>query len=1002
MKTELPDRQKSLVQWVSQATGISSFGVKVRLQGNELHILCEDQECPSRWRTLSDLLRALQQTDLDVLTNKEQAAIYQVFVYGQKKGENRPRWCHKVYLNQLDRHLEQIDQALLEDDAKSKKRCRALIVSNETLARLGDPEAIARYLSETLSAFDIAVQVEVIKPKSTENNHKNESQLWIYCESSYSPDPSLIAEPVAQKLRHLKLYGYQDAVIVSRVKGENRIDWLFKVDLTPSEVMVKEWARWGDVQALSRLLSETLLKSKVAVEAILKESTLHIFFTPVSEPSPDAPAPDNILCLQTVRPLLEKIAPQGIIAATMYGQQKTTDNEPAWVDWLSLPAKEHPDLAISAQDLATSGDEPAIIFLLERLLNPDLDTRLKTGGIRVLVQHIGDLLHIMCDAPVCPAREQIASKVTEFVHQLKIPGIAGVRVYGRCAGNKEPFWDYGVDYKHREPLVVEAAPKFAAISAYVHELPNSKTDEPVLRPNLSTEEIYIFVTEVTQDWSTNVRKLFLGTQLFTDNNKSQDNTINYHQKQGVKVALVWGALGLLLTLQTDWIFGKILARNTPPTSTGTSVSPQSSSTKTSYNRTDEKQRTAFFTSTSREKSPQDERSVFNGLKSTQLDLEASPLKPKAKATAMILGARSHKSGALLRQGPTFKPRQLEQQLTLYKQRLAKTGHPPDVLIIGSSRALRGIDPVAVSKFLAIKSSQKIDVFNFGINGATAKVVDFVVRQLLQPSELPKLIIWADGARAFNSGREDITFSTIVASPGYQDVLQKAAGKTTSITNIIEQETPTEESQQGNSTFQTVDNWFSKSFANLSASYQKRDNLKNLLKQPLKYLPDISNTNQAVTQKSHRMNLEEASQQAVDLDGFLALSTRFQPTTYYQKYSQVSGNYDNDYKSFRLQGNQDTALQTLLKFTQSQKITLVFVNMPLTAYYLDSVRSKYEQEFQQYMRSLAGKPNFIYRDLSQLWPKANDYFCDPSHLNRYGAYKISKKLANDPTIPWFSK
>lgn len=140
MKTELPDRQKSLVQWISQATGISTFGVKIRLRGNNLHILCEGRECPQRWRTLSDLLRALQQTDLDVLTNREQPAIYQVFVYGRKKGENRAKWCHKVYLNQLDRHLEQVEQALLEDEEKSQKPSGALIASNESLARLGEPE----------------------------------------------------------------------------------------------------------------------------------------------------------------------------------------------------------------------------------------------------------------------------------------------------------------------------------------------------------------------------------------------------------------------------------------------------------------------------------------------------------------------------------------------------------------------------------------------------------------------------------------------------------------------------------------------------------------------------------------------------------------------------------------------------------------------------------------------------------------------------------------------
>lgn len=96
MKTALLDRQKSLVQWVSQATGISTFGVKVQLRGNDLHILCEGKECPGRWRTLYDLLQAIQQTDLDVLTNGEQPSIYQVFVYAEKR-----RWATPVVPSSL-------------------------------------------------------------------------------------------------------------------------------------------------------------------------------------------------------------------------------------------------------------------------------------------------------------------------------------------------------------------------------------------------------------------------------------------------------------------------------------------------------------------------------------------------------------------------------------------------------------------------------------------------------------------------------------------------------------------------------------------------------------------------------------------------------------------------------------------------------------------------------------------------------------------------------------
>jgi hypothetical protein len=993
MKTELPDRQKSLVQWVSQATGISTFGVKVRLQGNDLHILCEGPECPQRWQTLSDLLRALQQTDLDLLTSVEQPAIYQVFVYGRKKGENRPKWCHKVYLNQLDRHLEQVDQALLEDK-ESKNPNGALIISNESLARQGYPEAIARYLSETLSAFGIAVQVKVIKQQSTDKNPQNESRLWIFCESSYSPDPSVIAEPVAQKLRHLKLSGYQDAVIAARVSGENKVDWLLRVDLTPSEVMLKEWARWGDVQALLHLLNERLSESKVSVRATLKESTLHIFCTPTSDLQETTSAPDEAICLGLIKPLLETIAPQGMIAVAVYGQ-KAKDNKPLWVDWHSLPAKEHPNLAISALELAASGDERAIIFLLERLLNPDLDLRLKTGGIRVLLLRKEDVLHIMCDAPVCPTRKQVASKVTQFVQQLKIPEIAGVRVYGRRAGNKEPFWHYGVDYKHRQRLVPEATPEFAATSAYVRELLPSKTDEPVLRPDLTTEEIYTFVTEVAQDWGMSVRKFLVGTQLFTENEHSQESA-DHHQ--GLRVALIWSTLGLLLTVQSDWLLGKIIAYTTPSTPSVASVS-----TSSSINQEQEKQRTAFFTSTAKEKSSQGDHEVFNASEFTQADetqpknLPASPLKQKATSTAVILAARSRKTGASPNQTPSFNARQLDEQLALYKQRLLKTGHPPDVLIIGSSRALRGIDPVALSNSLANQGYANTDVFNFGINGATAQVVDFILRRVLEPSELPKMILWADGARAFNSGRQDSTFDTIAASPGYQYVWEKT--RSTDSTTSTPQKTANK--KQGSS-YQTVDQWLNQGLATLSASYPKRDQLKNLLNKQFKSLPIIGDTRQALTKKSNGLHSEETSQQAVDFDGFLPLSIRFQPETYYKKYRQVAGDYDNDYKSFQLEGEQDAALQAVLEFTQSQKIALIFVNMPLNAYYLDSVRLKHEQEFQQYMLRQADHPNFIYRDLSQLWTKANDYFSDPSHLNRYGAYEVSKKLANDPMIPWSFK
>ena len=90
---------------------------------------------------------------------------------------------------------------------------------------------------------------------------------------------------------------------------------------------------------------------------------------------------------------------------------------------------------------------------------------------------------------------------------------------------------------------------------------------------------------------------------------------------------------------------------------------------------------------------------------------------------------------------------------------------------------------------------------------------------------------------------------------------------------------------------------------------------------------------------------------------------------------------------------------IAQYAQSQKLPLVFVNLPLTQEYLDPSRKRHEEAFQQHMLSLAPEFGFIYRDLSSALATQPDYFSDPSHLNRYGAYAVSQRLAQDVMIPW---
>ncbi|WP_088890323.1 hypothetical protein [Leptolyngbya ohadii] len=354
--------------------------------------------------------------------------------------------------------------------------------------------------------------------------------------------------------------------------------------------------------------------------------------------------------------------------------------------------------------------------------------------------------------------------------------------------------------------------------------------------------------------------------------------------------------------------------------------------------------------------------------------------------------------------PTFNSRQLDQKLQLYYNFLRERG-TPDVLIVGSSRALRGIDPIALEQELAKLGYRDLKIFNLGLNGATVQVVDLLMQRILTPEQLPKLIIWADGARAFNSGTTDITYNGIVASPAYRQLL---AG-----TFPIPSTTGTEAQPAENSGFrfsfstsltesyQQIDRWFSGQLAEVAPVYEGRDRLKNLIQQQLTaFMPEDGDQPVPAVSFSPDQTTLQPGQPTMDLQGFLSLGIQFNPATYYQKHARVLGQYDSDYENFRIQGEQEDALSSLLEFTEARRIPLVFVNLPLTRDYLDPARLRHERSFRQYMvQQRLGDRGLIFRDLGEKWTTQLDYFSDPSHLNRYGAYAVSKAIAQDPLIPW---
>ena len=113
---------------------------------------------------------------------------------------------------------------------------------------------------------------------------------------------------------------------------------------------------------------------------------------------------------------------------------------------------------------------------------------------------------------------------------------------------------------------------------------------------------------------------------------------------------------------------------------------------------------------------------------------------------------------------------LNEQLVLYLSYVATVG-PPDVLIVGSSRALYGIDPDTLEAALSARRELgPVNVYNLSVNGATAQVLNFMLQRLLTPDQLPRVVVWGTGSRGFNSARFDATFANVLDSPGYRAAL----------------------------------------------------------------------------------------------------------------------------------------------------------------------------------------------------------------------------------------
>jgi hypothetical protein len=722
-------------------------------------------------------------------------------------------------------------------------------------------------------------------------------RLRVLCYCQKSLDYRLLAEPLARKLRSLNLQGFHDAIVQFDRSGSQVGELRLRLNLTPSGIMFENWARWGDVQSIAKLLNLALADEEMQVSIALKNLTLHIFCT-LDKPRTlktalrlSATFPSRKTAIDIITPLLTKLSPQGIQGATIYGVKTSPDldvfaeESPIWTHWLDLPGMSNPRFSPTSLILAEHGNKHAVKFVLERFLNPDLEQYCATGGISLSLLRRNRVLNIMSEAPICPLQSQVAPTVVKMIRQLALPNIRGVRVYGRVSGQSKPQWTYGVDF---DALPLELPP--------VASQPKSVAAPAAAKiGGVKLFREYLLMTGI---WKSQLQSAKVAP-------------LSTIPKFRWEPSLLLLGLGLVLAISSDWLLAAGLEQ------------------------------------------------VFSASKKDST-VAISPL--------------------------SFNNSLLDEKLLQYRSICAKQG-VPDVLIVGSSRALRGVNPDVLQRSLGEGNYADLKIYNFGINGATARTVDLLLRQVLTAKELPKLVIWADGARAFNSGRIDRTYENIISSTRYRQSILMSGGSNNQ-SPLFQVQTAVK------SSYQAIDTAIGSGFSQVSPVYHHRGEMKTWLQSQL---PTMGNLEGSSSQSN--LDTDTNKNWKYNPDGFLPLAIKFDPNTYYQHHAKVTGAGDGDYGNFQLAGSQHQALQQVVDLLAQRKIPLVFVNLPLTDIYLDKYRQTHEIAFKQYMQESANSKRLTFVDLDGSLNTRYDLFSDPSHLNQFGATEVSSQLGKILSIPW---
>ena len=673
-----------------------------------------------------------------------------------------------------------------------------------------DSQAWANHIAEQLQTSDLPagiiqqVTVRVLppgkrSPLAPPTTGQRRLLVTCFCQSPTVPGEGLVdgvAPLLPRLMRQLPLGEFDYGYGVIKTPSEDDPAAQIRVNLRSPEALLKNWARWGDVEALVRLFNHALAQVCPPVTAVQQETTLYVFCRGLGQ----RPL-EKAHVVGTLAPIAQAIAPQGIHSLVIYGYGSNPDQDsthpildlptalplldpaegedeetPLWVDWIDLPATSDPERAESTLALAVRGYLSPLAHLLERSVNRDLDSWLATGGRQVVCHRSRrhpDTLQVLIYGPDIPESEAIAPDILQCLRPLNLSGINQVVLYGQTI--QRSHWES--IHPLRERLRARSPQRFPDLTT----VPDSLGDSP------------------EQPWDE--------TQGQDPHQRAGDQGAQQGQPRSRGTSLLpiapprwsiprWQELPQLLRsalshalIQTGLCapLAPESADSAAPRAPIAPIAPMTSETVASGAGDDGLLDMLVGMSIARVTAA----SVGGLLLAAAVDLGFTQrgwlasrfLGDGPSQSLTVQGGPQTPGNSGWTQGsgktsaiapppdlPSFNSPQFDHQLELYRQFVLDQGRP-DVLVVGSSRALRGFDPAKLNQMRAANQQPPLKIFNLGVNGATAKVIDMVLVQLLPPGHLPPLVIWADGARAFNSGRSDGTHGAIAQSPAYRLVLQ---------------------------------------------------------------------------------------------------------------------------------------------------------------------------------------------------------------------------------------